>query len=153
EGRLQRVNAYLADLLGYSPQELVGRSVFDPELVEDAEAEADKTQFRRQVQGEIDRYTVEKRFRRPDGTSRWVSVTSSSIRDEAGRFLYAVRVQLDVTDRKRVEDALARRAEEQAAIYEFSEGLQHSASIDDVYAHALDAIIRALRCDRASVLL
>jgi PAS domain S-box-containing protein len=151
EGRLQRVNTYLADLMGRAPKELLGRSVFDADLAD--HVEDDLAQFRKQVQGEIDRYTAEKCFRRVDGTCRWVSVTSSSVRDEAGRFLYAVRVQLDLTDRKRAEEALARRAAEQAAIHEFTEGLQHSVSVDDVCARALDAITRALGCDRASVLL
>jgi PAS domain S-box-containing protein len=151
EGRLQRVNTYLADLMGRSPKELLGRSVFDADLAD--HVDDDLTKFRRQVQGEIERYTTEKRFRREDGTIRWVSVTSSSVRDDAGRFLYAVRVQLDVTDRKRAEEALERRAEEQAAIHEFTEGLQYSVSVEDVCARALGAITRALRCDRASVLL
>lgn len=151
DGKLQRVNAHLAGLLGYSPEELVGRWIFDPELAENVEA--DEAQFRRQVRGEIDRYAIEKCFRRPDGSKLWISITSSTIRDDAGRFLYAVRVQHDITGRKSAEQALARRAEEQAALYEFTEGLQHAGTLEDVYAKAFAAICRALGCPRASILL
>jgi PAS domain S-box-containing protein len=70
-----------------------------------------------------------------------------------GRFLYAVRVQHDITDRKIAEQALARRMDEQAALFEFSERLQHVASVRQVYEVALDAIVRALDCKRASILL
>ncbi len=151
EGKLLRVNAHLAAMMGHSPEEILGRSIFDPALAEDVEN--DEAQFRRQVAGEIERYAIEKRFRRPDGSKIWVSIASSTVRDAGGRFLYAVRVQHDVTDRKRAEELLARRAEEQAALYEFTEGLQHSSGLDDVYNLAMDAIFRALRCQRASVLL
>jgi PAS domain S-box-containing protein len=151
DGKLRRVNAWLAGLLGRSPEELLGRSIFDPDLVDDAGV--DYAQFHRQVSGEIDRYNVEKCFRRKDGTDLWVSISSSSVRNAEGRFLYAVRIQHDVTDRKRAEEALARRAEEQAALYEFTEGLQHIGTLEDAFEQALDAIKRALHCDRAAVLL
>jgi PAS domain S-box-containing protein len=151
DGKLRRVNGHLAGLLGYAPDDLIGRSIFDPELAE--ETEPDQAQFRRQVRGEIDCYTVEKRFRRSDGVRLWVSITSSSVRDAAGAFLFAVRVQHDITHQRTAEEALARRAEEQAALYAFTEAVQLSGTRDEIYAVALDAIVKALRCDRASVLL
>ena len=151
DGRLRRVNEHLSALLGYSAEELIGRSIFDPALAE--EIERDQAQFHLQVNGEIDRYTIEKRFRRCDGTKLWISVTSSSVSDARGQFLYAVRVQHDITDQKSAEEALARRAEEQAALFEFTAGLQHSSTLDEICALALDAIAQALRCERASILL
>lgn len=151
DGRLQRVNAHIADLLGYPAHELVGRSIFDPTLTDSTEA--DEREFQRQVNGEIDRYSVEKRFVRRDGTEIRIAVTSSSVKDVCGRFLYAVRVQHDVTARKRVEAALVRHVEEQGALYEFTDGLQRAETLDQVHQLALDAIKRALHCDRAAVLL
>jgi PAS domain S-box-containing protein len=150
-GRCLRVNAQLAELLGYLSDELLGRSIFDPLLV--VSAQADEAQFHRQVRGEIDRYTIEKCFKRRDGDHVWTSVTSVSVFDHEGRFAYAVRVQYDVTAQKRAEAALVRRAEEQAALYEFVEGLQHSKQMADVYDKAMAAILRALGCTRASILL
>jgi PAS domain S-box-containing protein len=151
EGRLLRVNAQLAALMGYSSGELVGRSIFDETAAQDVER--DHARFNRQVAGEIDGYSVEKRIRRKDGGYFWASITSSSVRDAQGRFLYAVRVQYDITDRKDAEEALARKVAEQEALYEFSECLQHAGSLAALYEPALDAILRALRCDRASILL
>jgi PAS domain S-box-containing protein len=151
DGKLRRVNGHLSSLLGYAPADLIGRSIFAPDLAE--ATEEDQAQFRLQVAGQIDRYTVQKRFRRSDGARLWVSITSSSVRDAAGAFLFAVRVQQDITHQKNAEEALARRVEEQAALYEFTEAVQRSGGRDEIYALALDAIIRALRCDRASVLL
>ena len=105
------------------------------------------------VAGEIDRYTIEKRILRKHGGQFWAEVASSSVRDATGRFLYAVRVQHDITSRKLTEQALARRTEEQAALFRFSDKLQQVASFPEVYEAALDAVVRALDCERASILL
>lgn len=151
QGKLARVNPHLAQLLGYATEELIGRSIFDAALTDCPDD--DREQFRRQVEGEIDRYVVEKRFVQRNGGKLWVAITSSSVRDDEGGFLYAVRVQQDITARKAAEAALARRVQEQTALYEFTAALQHSADLDDIYAHAITAVLRALDCDRASVLL
>ncbi|MBZ9759757.1 PAS domain S-box protein [Mesorhizobium sp. CA8] len=151
EGRLLRVNGHLCRLLGCTQEDLVGRSIFDRTFPSDVEA--DRTKYRQQVAGEIKSYTIEKRFVRKDGSLFWAVVTSSSVYDGTGRFHYAVRVQHDITERKEIEATLAQRAEEQAALHQLTEMLQHAHTREDVYEAALDAIQRGLRCQRASILL
>jgi PAS domain S-box-containing protein len=151
EGKLLRVNAQSCALTGYLSDELLGRSIFDQ--TNDEEVEADREQFRRQVAGELDRYTIEKRILRKDGTYMWASITSSSVRDVDGRFLYAVRIQHDLTESRRVEEVLAARVREQAALYRFTDRLQHAKTLTDIYEPALDAILGALQCSRAAILL
>lgn len=150
-GRMLRVNQQLCELTGYSAAQLLGRTIFEEAHPEDVSE--DRGQFQRQLAGEFERYSIEKRIAREDGGHIWAQVTSSSVRDADGRFLYAVRVQHDITDRKRAEEALARRMEEQAALFAFSERLQHCTSSTDCYEAALNAITRALACERASILL
>lgn len=150
DGRLQRVNVHLADLLGYPPQALKGRSIFDPGLTEDADE--DRRQFLLQVQGALEDYTIEKRFVRSDGERLWISVTSSVVRDARGRFLYAVRTQYDITARKAAEKALVERVREQSVLFRFTSGLQRAQSLDDICGLALAAIIEGLACPRASIL-
>jgi PAS domain S-box-containing protein len=101
-GRLLRANAQACKLLGCSSDDAVGRSIFEETV--DQSSEADREQFRRQVAGEFDRYTIEKCIHRKDGSYAWASITSSSVRDADGRFLYAVRIQEDITERKRREE-------------------------------------------------
>jgi PAS domain S-box-containing protein len=150
-GRMLRVNQKVCELMGHEAADLLGRSIFDETFPQDVAQ--DLGQFRRQVAGEIDRYTIEKRLARKGGPYFWAEVTSSSVRDAAGNFLYAVRVQHDISARKQVEQALARRSEEQAALFRFSEKLQYAASLPDVYDAGLDAILAALACERAAILL
>jgi len=151
EGKFLRVSAQSCALTGYLSDELVGRSIFDQ--TNDEDIEADREQFRRQVAGELDRYTIEKRIRRKDGTDMWASITSTSVRDADGRFLYAVRIQHDLTESRRAEEVLAARIREQTALYRFTDQLQHAKTLPDVYEPALDAIVGALRCSRAAILL
>lgn len=150
-GTILRVNARLCALMDYPPEELRGRSIFQETHPDDVGP--DLEQFRRQMAGQIECYTIEKRVRKRDGGYFWASITSSSVRDADGRFLYAVRVQQDITDRRRAEEALACRVEEQTALYDLTRRLQHADSVEAVCAPALDAIRRALRCQRASILL
>jgi PAS domain S-box-containing protein len=145
-----RVNPELCRLTGHSAQVLLGRTIFQETLPDDVEA--DLQQFKRQCAGEIDRYSIEKRIFRKNGEHFWAEVTSLSVRDAAGQFLYAVRVQHDISDRKRAEQSLARRMAEQAALFEFSERLQHVNSLQQVYDAALDTIMRGLACQRAAIL-
>jgi PAS domain S-box-containing protein len=151
DGRITRVNQQLCQLTGYSATELVGRTIFDETVPEDAER--DRAQFKRQVSGELGRYTIEKRIYKRGGGHLWAEVSSSSVHDAAGNFLYSVRVQHNISDRKQAEQELAQRMDEQAALFQFSECLQHVTSVDEVYEVALEAIMRALDCERASVLL
>ncbi len=152
EGRVLRANRHCADLLGYSADELLGRSLFDPDLTDDSVR--DGLEFARQVAGEIDSYTIEKRFKRKDGGGVfWAAVTSTSVCDDDGKFLYAVRIQQDITARKRAEEQLARRIEQQAALYQLTEQLQLAGTFQAVHDAALIAIQRALNCERAAILL
>ena len=47
--------------------------------------------------------------------------------------------------------ALARRMEEQTALYRMTDRLYHGATVSDAYEAALDAITVSLRCQRASI--
>jgi PAS domain S-box-containing protein len=151
DGRVLRANQYSCELTGYSAAELLGRSLFEETHPDDFEE--DRAQFNRQLAGEIDRYTLEKRLRKSSGEFFWAQVTSTSVRGADGRFLYAVRVQHDISVRKEAEFALARRMEEQSALFQFSECLQHVVSVEEIYDVALEAIMRALDCERASILM
>lgn len=61
-------------------------------------------------------------------------------------------LQARAQERDRAEAALARSAEEHNALYDFTNRLYRAESLSVVYQAALDAILRALHCSRASVL-
>ena len=63
--------------------------------------------------------------------------------DAFGNVVGASKIARDITERKRAEQALAKRREEQAALHQLTERLYRARSVGDVYEAALDAITRA----------
>jgi PAS domain S-box-containing protein len=107
DGRLLRVNDAFCAMLGRSRDELLAMTFLDYTHEDDREQEA--RSYARQVRGEIDSYTVRKRAVKADGTTVYLDVYSSSVRDSTGQFRYGVRVLLDVTEGKRMDDRLRER--------------------------------------------
>ncbi len=90
---------------------------------------------------------------RPDGTRVRFIPYPTPLYDSSGAMVGAVNMIVDITDRKQAEETIARHRDEQAALYEFTDRLFRASSLTDVYDAALDAIRRALGCERASILL
>jgi PAS domain S-box-containing protein len=102
DGRLISVNDARCKLSGHTGEELVGRWLAD--FLIGGETSRDYAQFRRQVAGTLDSYTIENPFVRKNGTSGWVRVSSTAVRGPDGEFLYAVRMVEDITERKEAEE-------------------------------------------------
>jgi PAS domain S-box-containing protein len=103
-GRFVRVNAALSTIIGYTPEELLGRSFV--ELTHPEDRDDDAEQYARQVRGEIAHYSMQKRFLRRDGGTVFVNVLSSSVLNPQGQFRYGVRVVQDVTEQLQAEERL-----------------------------------------------
>ncbi|MEZ0170757.1 PAS domain S-box protein [Microvirga sp. TS319] len=101
-GRFLRVNEQLSTITGYSRNELLERTFTDITHPEDREP--DRDQFRRQMAGEIDAYTLEKRYVHKDGHYIWIELSASRVDDVNGQPLYGIRVARDITERKRAEE-------------------------------------------------
>jgi PAS domain S-box-containing protein len=104
-GHIQRVNARLCAMLGYSEQELLGKAL--REVTGRDDQAADAAGFAHLGAGEIRRYRSQKRLVRCDGSTLWVDAQIESL-DGGGSVPYVMTV-LDIADRKDLEDALQRR--------------------------------------------
>ncbi len=103
-GKIVRVNDAMCAITGFERDELVGNTMYYRTHPDDIAR--DRLNYRQQVTGGYDRYAIEKRFVRKDGTVIWISVLSSSVRDRDGNFLYCLRVIQDITQRRSDEDEL-----------------------------------------------
>ena len=104
DGRWLLVNRKLCQVMGYSEEELMGRtfqSITHPEDIE-----TDLEQVRRMLAREIDTYSIEKRYLRKDGCAFWARLTASLTWTPEGRPDYFISVVEDVDARRRAEDAL-----------------------------------------------
>jgi PAS domain S-box-containing protein len=99
ERTLEQVNRAFCDLLGYTADELVGiniRNLSHPDDLARDDSVASQMQ-----DSQVTQFTVEKRYRRKDGTYVWVFLQSKVIQHEFGvRVLAHV---LDISDRKVAE--------------------------------------------------
>src|SRR5262249_52404094 len=137
-------------LFGYSAEEVIGKSIMIV-IPPDREDEERRVLERVRRGEKTDHYETVRR--RKDGVLVEISLTVSPLRDKAGNVNGASKIARDITERKRVEQALAEGARQQWALYLLADHLHHAQSLEDVYNAALDAILGALLCDRAAILL
>jgi PAS domain S-box-containing protein len=90
---------------------------------------------------------------RPDGSKIPFIPYPTPLFDETGELVGAINMLMDISERKRAEASLAKHRDEQTALYELTDQLFRTGSLNDACEAALDAIGRALGCERASILL
>jgi diguanylate cyclase (GGDEF)-like protein/PAS domain S-box-containing protein len=103
-GRTVMANETLRLLLGYSADEFASMSWVDYTHPDDVARNVEL--FEHMHAGEIDDFSMEKRFIRKDGSALWVDLTSSVVRDAAGEPLYLVGMVQDISEHKRLEREL-----------------------------------------------
>ncbi len=110
--RTDYVNRRLADMLGYTVEEMLGR---EPSLF--AAGSGDRVSWAdRERIG--DGGVLELNLRRKDGASIWVIISTSPLRDAAGGFEGALAMVTDISHQKHVEQDLRAASDHLAAIIE-----------------------------------
>jgi PAS domain S-box-containing protein len=107
-GRIVEVNEKLCEILGYSREDLRGRTVHDLTFAQDREKEEQDVQ--EVLAGKKDEFSVEKRYVHQQGHTVWADVSSNVVRDEHGNIRFVIGVIVDITKRKRAEAQLAQYA-------------------------------------------
>jgi two-component system, NtrC family, C4-dicarboxylate transport sensor histidine kinase DctB len=100
------VNDTFCRMLGYSREE-----IFDtpwPQITHPEDVDLDLIPFKRMAKGELDNYTVEKRFIHKQGHHVWARLTLSLVRDSKGLPHYEIAVIENITDQKKAEEELLR---------------------------------------------
>jgi PAS domain S-box-containing protein len=95
------VNQRAAQMLGYKPDELLGRTVF--EFMDESVHPEAFTIRERSHTGAAELFDF--RLRHRDGTDVWLSISASPITDGAGKVVGALLMLVDIGARKRAEQA------------------------------------------------
>ncbi len=104
DGRFMWVNRQFGDIVGYTTEEMLKRTFQEITYPEDLEPDLENVG--RLLAGEVDGYSMEKRYIRKDASVVWVNLTVSLARDESGNPRHFISVIEDTTRRKRAELAV-----------------------------------------------
>jgi len=130
DGRTLHVNDALCRLLGYTREELLAIDIFSATHPDDREADIECGM--KAYAGEIDGWTVEKRYLRKDGCEVWGLATMSFVHDATGEPLHFLAQVIDITKQKEAEEQLRRQATTDSLT-----GLVNRAILMDRLAHAV----------------
>ncbi len=102
-GATTYVNKAMAEMLGYSIREMLGRHLF--EFMDEADRADAAVRLKAREQGIGGSHDF--RFRRKDGTEVWAMLSTTPFHDEQGRYTGVLGMLTDITERKRAAEAVA----------------------------------------------
>jgi PAS domain S-box-containing protein len=147
--RYRYVSRAYAEMAGRKPEEIAGRPIV--EIIGKEGLAAIRPCIERVLSGQTVTYEAAIPYQKRE--PRFVHAIYVPDRNEQGNVIGWFTSLVDLTEQKHTNQALAEAAREERAIYEFVQRLHEAKTFDEIYVAAVDAILAALRCDRASILL
>ncbi len=111
------VNKKICEILGYTPEEMIGKELFD---FMDAEDQAFGEECIARRRAGI-RENVDTRYKTKQGKHVWTNISANPIFDENGRYKGSLAMVTDITDRKLDEDALKKSEANLRTIFEHTD--------------------------------
>ncbi len=150
EGRITYWNAHAEALFGYTREEIMGRHI-SAIVPQERGDEVEYCMKLASERGYISGFETERM--KKSGERFPVELTTTALRDGRGEVKGFISIMRDITQRKRAEKALRRRVEQLKAVYQMADAVSKARAIEEIYLEALNALQRALRADRAAILL
>lgn len=149
DGRFIQVNRAFSTMFGYTMEELLELSWHALAIHEEVESQEELQKAL--VSGESEHLHVERLGRRKDGTTLDVMVSISLIRHEDGEPRYFDALVQDITERKRVENALREETVRQELLIRLSRRSLTSVDVDALLDETLTMIAQALDVEATGV--
>ena len=101
DSHYMQVNRKLCEILGYSEEELVGKSL--SEIMHPDDLGSDLSHSEKLLPGLVDTFPLEKRYIRKNGSIIWVHVSTAVVHGPSGEPIYSISSITDLSERKRLE--------------------------------------------------
>lgn len=101
DGHYLRVNQKMAEITGYPKEKLLQKTFM--EITHPEDLEEDLRQFEMLRRGEINSYSIEKRYLKGNGKIVWIRVTVSAVTAANGELMFVISVIEDINKRKEAE--------------------------------------------------
>ncbi|MGJ8650987.1 MAG: PAS domain S-box protein [Opitutaceae bacterium] len=108
EGAWLRINDKLCAIVGYTREELMNLTFQDITHPEDLDE--DLSYVEQMLSGEINQYSIEKRYIRKDHSVVWIHLSVSLVRTASGKPRHFISVVEDITAQKQAKEEIARSA-------------------------------------------
>jgi PAS domain S-box-containing protein len=146
KGWLQ-VNDKLCEMLGYSREELLGMTW--AELTHPDDLPPDLAQFERMLAGEIDSYSLEKRYYRKDGTLVPAELAIACVRSTDRTVDYVLVLIEDISERKQAERESQAHMRFMESMDGINRAIQSETELEHMVNAVLDLVLALFDCDRA----
>jgi len=142
-------NPRMAEILGYTVSEMLGRHLFS--FMDEQERELAGLKLERRRQGIAEQYELE--FLRKDGTRVYTSLAANPVTDRNGKYIGTVAAVTDITGKKQGEEEIASRLKMEYAIAQASTLMAGPEDADAGLDLALRILSEAFGADRAHIFL
>ncbi len=136
EGKILRINKVDTPILGLSPKELIGKSIYDFFLQEQAAHRI--AENKEIVRSGKEKIGIIEQINDTNNKTRWVRVDKIPHRDMDGNIIGIVAFAVDITDQKKIEDTLQ----------ETEERFRHFMEHVPIYVFFKDDKIRSIQLSR-----
>ena len=118
EGNFIDFNSWWPKMTGYSQEEFIKAKNFG--ITHPDDLEKSKMWLTQLINGEIDKYQLEKRYLRKDKTIFWGELSVSAIKDKDNKITSTIGIVTDITERKLAEESLRESEEKYRGLVENS---------------------------------
>ncbi len=144
------VNDRLCQMLGYTKEELMALTWV--ELTHPDDIDSDLELFNQVVSGKRDAYELDKRFVRKDGTTVHTTLSVTCQRNPDGSVHQFLASLLDITERKRTEEALRESEKKYRSFYNNTPVMLHSINSQGVLNSVSEYWLTTLGYERDEVI-
>ena len=152
EGIITSVNRTDLEILGYTAEEMVGQPIWQLNV----EGESIRDQIMEKLAGtKPPGRSLERTYKRKDGTSFPVLIEDRLMRDEKGQIMGIRCIIQDITERKRTDEALQKSeeeakhlAQENAIVAEIGQIIGSTLNLEEVYERFAEGVSKLIPFDR-----